>query len=317
MGRGFGNRSDVGGDGRPVLRIGHSPDPDDAFMWFPLTGIGGGDALIDTGRFRYVSVQEDISKLNRRAEESGDLEITAISIAQYPYVCDRYILTNCGSSMGDGYGPKIVARAGVEVGENKVVEFLRREEVRVAVPGLRTSARLATALMVGRSEFGDVAVPFDEIMERTAGGEFDAGVVIHEGQLTFESAGLLLLTDLGKWWGDRTGMLLPLGGNVIRRDLEDRFGRGSLEEVTGVLLASIRYALEHRSDAIDYAMKFGRGLDRELADRFVAMYVNKQTLDYGSRGRESVARFLIEAADAGLVPRLWVGGVDLVEAAGD
>ena len=295
-------------DSRPLLRLGHSPDPDDAFMWFPLTGEGTPDGrpLIDTGRFRFETVQQDIETLNRRSL-TGDLDITAVSVAQYPWIAERYAFTSCGSSMGDGYGPKVVAR------EPRPVEWLRSLEVRLAIPGRRTSAFLATAMMLGRPPANAVEAPFDEIIDRVASGGFDAGVVIHEGQLTFEARGLSLVADLGAWWTGKTKLPLPLGGNVIRRDLEERYGPGTLREVTATLLRSVRYAIEHRAEAIDYALRFARGLDRALADRFVAMYVNKHTLDFGPTGREAVRRFLAEAADANLVPRPAV--IDFIDPA--
>jgi len=281
---------------RPVLRLGHSPDPDDAFMWFPITGINGGKPALDTGRFRFDAVQQDIETLNRRSDR-GELEITAISIAQYPYVADRYAFTSCGASMGDGYGPRLVARRPIELAE------LRDGQATLAIPGRRTSAWLATGLMLGgASRIRAVEVPFDRIIERVAAGEFDAGLVIHEGQLTFQDRGLVLLADLGAWWTGRTSLPLPLGGNVIRRDLDNRYGVGTLAEVTATLGRSLRYALEHREEAIDYALTYARGMDRALADRFVAMYVNKHTLDFGPTGREAVRRFLAEAAQAGLAP---------------
>ncbi len=292
-------------DDRPLLRLGHSPDPDDAFMWFPITGVAGAPPAIDTGRFRFEAVQQDIETLNRRSDR-GDLEVTAISVAQYPYVADRYAFTSCGSSMGDGYGPRLVAREAIPL------EAIREGRATLAIPGRRTSAWLATGLMLGSPErLAAAEVPFDQIIERVASGEFDAGLVIHEGQLTFQDHGLVLLADLGAWWTGRTALPLPLGGNVIRRDLEDRFGPGTLAQVTATLLASLTFALEHRQEAINYALNYARGMDRALADRFVAMYVNKHTLDFGPTGREAVRRFLNEAAQAGLTPP--AGPVEFVD----
>jgi len=291
-------------DRPPTLRIGHSPDPDDAFMWFPLTGIDGGPPLVDTGRFRFEAVQDDIESLNRRAEY-GDLEITAISIAQYPYVADAYALTGCGASLGEGYGPKIVARAHPDNADDEPpFAFLRRPGRTIAIPGRRTSAYLAMSLMLESAALSVVEVPFEEIIARVADGEFDAGVVIHEGQLTYETADLVLLADLGAWWGEATGLPLPLGGNAIQRRLEDQFGPGTLREITASLRASIRYAMEHREEAIEYALRFGRGIDRDLAERFVDMYVNQLTLDFGERGRAAVRQFLTRAADLGLAPEV-------------
>ncbi len=291
-------------DDRPILRLGHSPDPDDAFMWFPITGIAGAEPALDTGRFRFEAVQQDIETLNRRSDRA-ELEVTAISVAQYPHVSERYAFTSCGSSMGDGYGPRLVARA------NLPLESLRDGTATLAIPGRRTSAWLATGLMLGdASRVRATEVPFDQIIERVAAREFDAGLVIHEGQLTFQNHGLVLLADLGAWWTSRTSLPLPLGGNVIRRDLEDRFGPGTLREVTATLLRSLNFALEHRDQAIDYALQYARGMDRALADQFVAMYVNKHTLDFGPTGREAVRRFLSEAEAAGLVP--GSAGVDFI-----
>lgn len=276
-------------------------------MWFPITGIAGAEPALDTGRFRFEAVQQDIETLNRRSDR-GELEITAISVAQYPHVAQRYAFTSCGSSMGDGYGPRLVARSPI------ALDRIRDGSATLAIPGRRTSAWLATGLMLGAgSQVRSTEVPFDQIIEDVAGGLFDAGLVIHEGQLTFQNRGLVLLADLGAWWTGRTGLPLPLGGNVIRRDLEDRFGPGTLREVTAILLRSLNFALEHREQAIDYALTYARGMDRALADRFVAMYVNKHTLDFGPVGRRAVCRFLDEAAAAGLAPA--TGGVDFIEPA--
>ncbi len=303
-------------DDRPLLRIGHSPDPDDAFMWFPITGTDEQPPLIDTGRFRFEAVQQDIETLNQRSSV-GDLEITAISIAQYPFIAETYALTHCGASMGDGYGPKIVAKPNAvdTTNPNAIRDFLLNSKGEaagqkdavgssggVAVPGERTSALLATSLMLGTNNFDWHAVPFDQIMNRVTSGEYRAGVVIHEGQLTYKKEGLVLLADLGEWWTAKTSLPLPLGGNAIRRDLDTQFGAGSILEITKLLSQSIRYALDHREQAVDIALKFGRGLDRALADEFVAMYVNEHTIDFGKRGRAGVLQFLSDAHNADLVP---------------
>lgn len=267
-------------------------------MWFPITGIAGGPPLLETGRFRFEAVQQDIETLNRRSD-SAELEITAISVAQFPHVASRYAFTSCGSSMGDGYGPRLVSRLEVSL------DRLRDGGLTLAIPGRRTSAWLATGLMLGDAScVRATEVPFDQIVERVTDGEFDLGLVIHEGQLTFQDHGLVLLADLGAWWTGQTGLPLPLGGNVIRRDLEETHGPGTLREVTGTLLRSLNYALEHREEAIDYALRYARGMERQLADRFVAMYVNKHTLDFGPVGRRAVREFLEAAAKAGLVPPL-------------
>ena len=280
-----------------TLRIGHSPDPDDAFMWWPLadfpegSGPGGKSwrPQIDTGPYRFVHVLEDIESLNRRSLR-GELEITAVSIHQYPYIADRYALTSCGASMGDGYGPMVVARRPYTVQE--------MADLHLAVPGERTSAFLALSLLLGGKPGRYSVVPFDQIIQRVAGGEFDAGLIIHEGQLTYGGAGLERVIDLGEWWTSTRGLPLPLGGNAIRRDLAP-----DLPRICGILQESIRHALEHRAEAIDYAMHYARDMGADLADRFVGMYVNDYTLDYGTRGRQAVQRFLQEAADAGLCPR--------------
>lgn len=296
-----------------LLQLGHSPDPDDAFMFFALAQ---DPPLIETHGFRFQHVLQDIQTLNQRAMR-GELEITAISIHAYPYVADKYALMSCGSSMGDGYGPMIVARAPM------TIEQLRGKHV--AIPGKLTTAFLAMQLCAGKGlerpsdrassatcnsqlatnhpppatgHFSYEVVMFDEIPRRVAAGEFDAGLLIHEGQLTFRQLGLHLVVDLGVWWQDRTGLPLPLGGNVIRRDL----GRDVCQEVTNVLRRSIQYSLDHREQAVKYALRFGRDLDHALADRFVGMYVNHWTLDYGQRGRDAIDRLLREGAQAGLVP---------------
>jgi 1,4-dihydroxy-6-naphthoate synthase len=295
-----------------TLRLGHSPDPDDAFMFYALAQT---PALIPTGPWRFEHVLQDIQTLNQRATK-GDLEITAISIHAYPYVADKYALTSCGSSMGDAYGPMVVA-----------TKPMRLEELRgkkIAIPGKLTSAFLALQLCLGKgapaehagaersaapdSSFTYDVVPFDQILHYVRDGKSDAGLIIHEGQLTFQQHNLHLIVDLGKWWHEKTALPLPLGGNCIRKDL----GPAAMQEVTGILKASIQYSLDHRAPAVEYALKFGRDLDRNLADRFVGMYVNHWTLDYGPRGREAITRLLKEGADAGLVPD--VGRIEYVTA---
>ena len=269
-----------------TARIGHSPDPDDAFMFF---GIASG--RVDTGSFRNEQVLEDIEGLNRRALRQ-ELEVSAVSIHAYAHLADAYALMPCGASMGDGYGPLVVAR-----------EPLTREALAsatIAVPGTLTSAFLALRLCLGR-DFEHRIVPFDRILDVVAEGGADAGLVIHEGQLTYARQGLHRIVDLGIWWGERTGGLpLPLGGNAVRRDL----GLPAMRELTRILRDSIDYGLTHREEALAYALDFGRGLDGTLADRFVGMYVNDLTRDYGERGREAIRRFLREGAEAGVVPPL-------------
>ena len=273
-------------DTRPTLTIGHSPDPDDAFMWWPLDGV------IDTGRFRFRAVPEDIETLNRRAVEVGDLDITAISMHTYASVHDRYALTSSGASVGDGFGPKIVARQGHDRA------WLKTPGLTIAIPGERTTAYLAARLCIGRA-FGFVVMPFETIMGAVADGSVDAGVIIHEGQLTYGESGLSLIADLGAWWKERTGMPLPLGANAVRRDLDGRFGAGTMREVSGILGRSIGHALAHRAEGVAHAGRFARGLPDETTDEFISMYVNELTVDLGELG-----------AGAGLCPD--PGVIDLV-----
>ena len=279
-----------------LLRLGHSPDPDDAFMFYALA-----KDLIPTGRWRFEHVLQDIQTLNQRAMR-GELEITAISIHAYPYVADKYALTSCGSSMGDGYGPMVVTRRPM------AVEELRGKTI--AIPGKLTTAFLALQLCLGKAgeAFQYTVVEFDQIPAYVRDGKADAGLIIHEGQLTYGQIGLHLVVDLGAWWLQQTGLPLPLGGNCIRKDL----GRAAMQEVTDLLKRSIRYSLDHRPQAVEYALRFGRDLDRNLADRFVGMYVNDWTLDYGPRGREAISLLLKRGAEAGLVPD--VGEVEYVNA---
>ena len=276
-----------------LIRLAHSPDPDDAFMFYGLA-----TGAVDPGPYQFEHILEDIQTLNDRALR-GEYEMTAISIHAYPYVADKYALTVCGSSMGDNYGPMIVTRAPCSI------EELRGKTI--AVPGLMTTAYLGLQLLLGKGAFKSEVVMFDQIPDEVAAGKVYAGLLIHEGQLTYASQGLHLVIDLGRWWMDRTGLPLPLGGNVVRRDLGEQVCR----EVTAIMKTSIRYSLENRREAVAYALKFGRGLDEQLADRFVGMYVNEWTLDYGPRGREAVRRILAEGAAAGLVPA--VGEIDFVE----
>jgi 1,4-dihydroxy-6-naphthoate synthase len=289
---------------RPLLRLGHSPDPDDAFMWWPLDPPDG-RARLDTGRFRFKSVLDDIESLNRRSL-TGELEITALSCASYPAARQKYALTACGSSMGERYGPKIVSSRPLSVSD------LTEDSAVIAIPGRGTSAFLAMRLMLAGRPLRWHEVPFDQIIDRVASGEFDAGLVIHEGQLTFEQAGLRQVADLGQWWHERHGLPLPLGVNAIRRDLERIHGPGTLREVAAILLASVQYAMAHRHEAMEHALAFGRGIDHQQADRFVSMYVNRWTLDFGPIGRRAVEVFLAEAVMAGLAPD--PGPVDFIEA---
>ncbi|HRK31005.1 MAG TPA: hypothetical protein PLD59_07985 [Tepidisphaeraceae bacterium] len=293
------------------INLGHSPDPDDAFMFYALAQR---PPLIDCGGFEFNHVLQDIQSLNQRAMK-GELEITAISIHAYPYVADKYILTSCGSSMGDKYGPMIVTR------EPTTIDQLRGKTI--AIPGKLTTAFLALQLCMGKGiemsappsadnpnpQFKFEVVHFDEIPKFVKDGRADAGLLIHEGQLTYKKEGLHLVVDLGMWWFEKTGLPLPLGGNCIRRDL----GKATCQTITDILKHSIQYSLDHRAQAVEYALQFGRDLNRELADRFVGMYVNDWTLNYGDRGKQAIRRLLSEGATAGLVPA--VGEIDFVTAA--
>ncbi|MBI5864165.1 MAG: ABC transporter substrate-binding protein [Planctomycetes bacterium] len=310
-----------------LIRLAHSPDPDDAFMFYGLS-----QGAVDAGPYRFEHILEDIQSLNDRAMR-GEYEMTAISLHAYPYVKDRYQLTACGCSMGDNYGPMVVTRTPM------TVEQLKGRTI--AVPGLMTTAYLALQLLLGPGKGSAAAetaasapeqpaainasgfrqhvpqrsgaaftpriVYFDKIPAEVKNGRVDAGLIIHEGQLTYEKDGLRLVVDLGRWWMEKTGLPLPLGGNVVRRDLGPQVCR----DITRIMKASIEYSLAHREEAVKYALRFGRGLDEGLADRFVGMYVNKWTLDYGPRGREAVQRLLAEGARAGLIPD--VGTIEFVE----
>ena len=284
----------------PTLRLGHSPDPDDAFMWWPLTGKEGG---LETGRFRYEPAIRDIESLNR-SSETGELEITAISCAQYARVADRYALTTCGSSVGEQHGPQIVSNRPLRTAD------LTRDDIVLAVPGERTSAFAALSVLLGPGSFRHEVVGFDEIIPRVAAGEFAAGLVIHEGQMIFDRAGLHLVGDLGMWWSSRCGLPLPLGVNAIRRDLDQLHGDATLREVTADLERSLRYALEHRGEALAYAQQYSRDLSPPETERFVNLYVNRWTLDLGSVGQAAVQTFLEEIHRAGLAPA--PGTVDFI-----
>jgi len=269
----------------PTITVAHSPDSDDAFMHFALAR-----HKIETGDIEFRHVLEDIQTLNLRAE-TGDYEVTAISIHAYAYLSETYALLPHGASMGEKYGPMIVAREAYSL--DTITEQT------VAVPGLQTSAYLALKLFA--PDIQTVVMPFDEIQPAVARGDVAAGLLIHEGQLTYGDDGLHNIIDLGVWWADETGGLpLPLGGNVIRRDLDPDLAR----RVSVCLRESIAYALDHREEALDYALEYARGLEstRDRADTFVGMYVNERTLDYGEDGRRSVQLFLDRGFEAGLIP---------------
>ena len=268
-----------------LIRVAHSPDSDDAFMFFALA-----KDLIDTGELSFDHVLKDIETLNREAFE-GTYEVTAVSIHAYAHLDDRYALLGSGASMGDGYGPVLVAREPIAADQ--------LASKKIAIPGRLTSAALA--LKMWNPSLQTVTYAFDEIMPAVQSGEADAGVVIHEGQLTWEEDGFSKIVDLGVWWAEETGgMPLPLGGNVIRRDL----GEEMCARVAALLKESIQYSLDHREEALDYALDYGRGLDRDKADRFVGMYVNELTVDYGDRGRRAMRDFLDRAANERLIPKV-------------
>jgi 1,4-dihydroxy-6-naphthoate synthase len=267
-----------------LITVGHSPDPDDAFMFYALA-----HDKLDTGNLRFRHELQDIETLNRRALK-GELEVTAVSIHAYAHLLDKYALLPSGCSMGDRYGPMVVARKPLRIDDLKTA--------RIAVPGTLTTAFLTLRLLLPDG-FTHEVMPFDHILAAVAEGRVDAGLIIHEGQLTFQNQGLHLVVDLGVWWQERTGLPLPLGGNVVRRDL----GTQTMRQISRLLKESIRYGLVHRADALDYALRYARDMDRALADQFVGMYVNDWTLDYGPRGREAVRRLLDEAHGAGVIPK--------------
>ncbi len=265
-----------------VIRVGHSPDPDDAFMFYGLAS-----GRVPTGDYAIEQVLLDIESLNRLALQ-GEIEVTAVSIHAYAHLADRYLLLPCGASMGDGYGPIVIAGRPMDLDELKTKT--------IAVPGRLTSAALALRLVLG--EVATEVLPFDAILEAVARGEKDAGLLIHEGQLTYGGTGLHKILDLGEWWTRDTGLPLPLGGNAIRRDL----GARTIAEIGRLLKTSIEFGLAHRQEALTYALQFGRGIGRPLADRFVGMYVNDATLDYGPRGRRAIETFLRRAHESGAIP---------------
>jgi len=275
---------------KQLIRVGHSPDPDDAFMFYALA-----NDQLDTGDYEFTHELVDIETLNRRAFDAT-LELTAVSIHAYAFLRDKYILCTCGASMGDGYGPMVVAK-------NKLDKNQLREAT-IAVPGKLTSAYLSLRLYL-ESDFLCVEVPFDEIIPAVVAGEYqgqkiDAGLIIHEGQLTYGDHELQLAVDLGAWWKEKTGLPLPLGANVLRKDL----GADTIREVQRLLKESIEYGLNNRRPALAYAQQYGRDLNDSQADQFVGMYVNDWTIDFGPRGRQAVALFLAEGYRAGVLPEL-------------
>ncbi len=265
------------------ILVAHSPDSDDAFMFYGLAS-----GAVGSSKYQIEQVLADIESLNRAAFQ-GTYEVTAVSFHAYAHLFEKYALLPHGASMGDRYGPIVVTRKGGPAS---------LDGVKVAIPGTLTTAFLALRLY--RPQFEYEVMPFDRILEAVRDGRAQAGLLIHEGQLTYGEEGLQKMVDLGEWWADRTGGLpLPLGGNVIRRDL----GSEAIREVSRLLHDSIAYALSHRPDAVQYALQFGRGLDRARTDTFVGMYVNQLTLDYGDRGRAAVERLFSEAFEKGLIPK--------------
>ena len=270
-----------------LLSLGHSPDPDDAFMFYGLA-----KGLIPTAGLRFEHILQDIQTLNERATR-GELDISAISIHAYAYVSDKYAMLPSGASMGDGYGPMLVAK-----------EKFSREQVakkKIAVPGTMTSAFLALQLWLGRraADLDYIVVPFDQIFAAVRDGRAEVGLIIHEGQLTYRNEGLHVCEDLGIWWGrENEGLPLPLGGNVIHK----RFAPALRQTIAQILTDSIQFSLDHRPEAVRHALQYARDMGRDLADKFVGMYVNHWTLDYGDRGRKSIQLFLGQAFEKGIIP---------------
>ena len=276
-----------------MFRIGHSPDPDDAFMFHALT-----TGALDTPGRRYVHELHDIENLNRHAQE-GKFEVSAVSINSYPSIAGRYQLMNCGASMGEGYGPILVSQSKMSMDEAKTRT--------IAVPGLGTSAYLALRLAWG--DVRVVVLPFDEILPAVVRGEYDLGLIIHEGQITWANEGLQLILDLGEWWNELTGLPLPLGGNVVKRSL----GEETCLRVAEDIKHSIQHSLSNPESALEFAKQWGRGIDDDTNREFVSMYVNQRTLDYGEDGREAVRRFLREGQRIGVIDTSFdVDGIEFV-----
>jgi len=267
-----------------TITVAHSPDSDDAFMFYGLA-----TNKLDTGNLSFTHVLKDIQKLNEEAFR-GTYDVTAISFHAYAYISDKYVLLPHGASIGDNYGPVLVSREPAKASEIS--------SLKIAVPGTLTSAFLA--LRIFNPDFQYEVIPFDKIIAAVQTGQCDAGLLIHEGQLFYESIGLHKILDLGEWWHERTGLPLPMGGNAIRREL----GPEIIGQVSHCLRESIRYSLANRDDALEYAMQFARDMDTDLADRFVTMWVNDLTLDYTDRGREAVQRILTEGFERGIIPNL-------------
>jgi 1,4-dihydroxy-6-naphthoate synthase len=268
-----------------TITLGHSPDPDDAFMFYGLA-----KNLVPAHGFEFQHILQDIQTLNERATR-GELDVTAISVHAYAYVSDKYALLPSGASMGDGYGPMLVAK-----------QKFAKEEIakkRIAVPGTMTSAFLALQMWLQTSKFDYIVVPFDQIFSALKDGRAEIGLIIHEGQLTYQNEGLVVCEDLGAWWSRQNdGLPLPLGGNVIHK----RFSPDTRRQISEILTASIQFSLDHRAEAVQHALQYARDMGRDLADKFVGMYVNHWTIDYGDKGRESIRRFLGRAHQQGFIP---------------
>lgn len=274
------------------IKIAHSPDSDDAFMFYALA-----KNKIETGPYEFEHVLTDIQTLSDKAINTQEYDLSAISYHAYPYASKNYVLMQSGSSMGDNYGPTLISRSGQSVQE--LLKKIKAGELTVAVPGLLTSAYLALKLFAPNVKVE--AVPFDQIQEAVAEGKYEVGLIIHEGQLNYEKNGFLKLLNLGEWWFERTGGLpLPLGANILRRNLPEDVKK----DLSRILKQAIEYSLEHREEALEYALTFGRGLAKDDADRFVGMYVNELTIDLGQRGKKSVDLFLREAYQVGLITNL-------------
>ena len=264
-----------------IIRIGHSPDPDDAFMFYAML-----NDKIDNQGLKIKECVEDIESLNQRALK-GELEVSAVSIHAYAYIADKYALMPCGSSMGDRYGPILVA--------NQLFPASELKGKKIAIPGKMTTAYLTCSLF--ESDFEAIEVPFDQIIDFVKSGQADAGLIIHEGQLTYGESGMHKIVDLGEWWYQETGLPLPLGGNVIRRDLGDE----KMRKVTRLVRQSIQHSLDNRAEALDYAMIYARDMETKTADQFVGMYVNEYTIDYGDSGREGVRELLKRGYESGII----------------
>lgn len=274
-----------------LLLLGHSPDPDDAFMFYAMA-----EEKIDLRGYRFQHILQDIQTLNERAIR-GELHISAVSIHALSHILDKYALLPCGASMGDGYGPVFVTQKKVDFSPTswqEAKDWLRQQ--RIAIPGTMTSAFLAARIFLG--EFDYIVVPFDEIFDAVRQGKADVGLLIHEGQLTYELEGFTLAADLGVWWQHETDNLpLPLGGNVIRKDIPIE----QQKEISDILKESIAYGLKHRAPAVTHSMPLARGMDESLADKFIGMYVNDLTMDYGERGRKGITEFLKRGVQAGVL----------------